>query len=39
MRCLDSITDVMDMNFSKLQKIEDREASCATVHRVTKSQT
>jgi len=37
MRCLDSITDLMDMNFSKLQEIErDREASRAAVHRVTK---
>ena len=40
MRCLDGITDLMDMNLSKLQKTEeDREASCAADHRVTKSQT
>ena len=40
MRWLDSITDSMDMNFSKLWEIvEDRETWHATVHRVTKSQT
>ena len=40
MRCLDSITNLMDMNLSKLQEIErDREASRAAIHRVTKSQT
>ena len=39
MRWLDSITDSMDMNLSKLQKIvEDRGAWHATVHGVTKSQ-
>ena len=40
MRQLDSITDSMDMNLSKLQEIvKDREAWHAAVHRVTKSQT
>ena len=37
---LDSITDSMDMNLSKLQYIvKDREAWHAAVHRVSKSQT
>ena len=37
---LDSITDSMDMNLSKLQEIaKDREAWRATVHGVTKGQT
>ena len=40
MRCLDRITDSMDINVSKLQEIvEDRGARHAAVHRVTKSQT
>ena len=40
MRWLDSITDSMDMNLSKLQEIlTDREASHSSVHRVPKSQT
>ena len=39
MRWLDSITDTMDMNLSKLQEImKDRGAWRAAVHEVTKSQ-
>ena len=35
-----SITDSMDMNWSNLQEIlKDREAWCAAVHGVAKSQT
>ena len=40
MRYLDSITDSVDMNLSKLQEIvEDRRAWCATINGVPKSKT
>ena len=40
MRCLDDITDLMDMSLSELRElVTDTEAWCAAIHGVTKGWT
>ena len=40
MRWLDGITDLMDMSLGRFRQLAmDRDAWCATIHGVTKSQT